>query len=392
MRKALVFGAGNIGRGFLGVLLCAAGYEITFADVDGEKITLLNRRREYPVFVCSKQGVSEQIVRGVRGVNARDVESVQSEVCNSDLILTAVGKNALHGVATALAGGLIERARCRPGSNLAIIVIACENVQDNTAYLHQELMAQVPVEYRSRINEVSFPNCVVDRIVPSVLPHGMDGIPLAVAVEDYYQFVVDATQLKTEFPAIPGIEVVLGVSAKLEQKLFTLNMAHGVLGYYGVLKGYEFVQEAVSDEDILALTRGALREVEEVVVRRHASITRADQQAYAERTLERFANPFLRDSLMRVASQPKRKLAYDERLVRPARLLWRLGRIPAHLATGIASAFRFKNERDLQSVQMQTDIEAHGIDAVLHQVAGLSPKHNLAQLVRADFLMGALAN
>jgi len=51
--RAVVFGAGNIGRGFLGLLLFEAGYEVTFIDVDEARIRLINERREYPVFVLS---------------------------------------------------------------------------------------------------------------------------------------------------------------------------------------------------------------------------------------------------------------------------------------------------------------------------------------------------
>lgn len=391
MKKALVFGAGNIGRGFLGVLLHQSGYATTFADVDAAKVALLNQHGAYPVYVCSKGGITEQAVSGVDAVSVRDSEAITSAICNADIILTAVGKVALEGAAEVLAKGLMERARVRPASELPIVVIACENVQDNTAYLAGLTKQRLPTEYRKKLDAVSFPNCIVDRIVPSVLPASAQGHPLAVAVEDYYQFVVDATQLRMDFPAIQGVELVEGVSAKLEQKLFTLNMAHGIVGYYGKLKGYEFVHEAIGDPTILQLLQGALREVEELMVKRHPAITRNDQQSYSARVVDRFGNPYLRDSLLRVASQPKRKLAGNERLVRPARLLWQLGQIPAHLATGIASAFHFNNPADKQAAELQAELQAQGIEAVLQKVAGLAPKHNLAQLVRADFLLGALA-
>ena len=33
MKKAIMYGGGNIGRGFIGALLSRSGYEVTFVDV-----------------------------------------------------------------------------------------------------------------------------------------------------------------------------------------------------------------------------------------------------------------------------------------------------------------------------------------------------------------------
>ncbi|MEX7669809.1 mannitol-1-phosphate 5-dehydrogenase, partial [Klebsiella pneumoniae] len=87
--KALHFGAGNIGRGFIGKLLADAGIELTFADVNQTVLDALNARHSYQVHVV---GENEQ-VDTVSGVNA--VSSIGDEVVDLiaevDLVTTAVG-------------------------------------------------------------------------------------------------------------------------------------------------------------------------------------------------------------------------------------------------------------------------------------------------------------
>ena len=47
--KAVHFGAGNIGRGFVGLLLHDAGYEVVFADVADALIAQLAEADHYQV-------------------------------------------------------------------------------------------------------------------------------------------------------------------------------------------------------------------------------------------------------------------------------------------------------------------------------------------------------
>lgn len=387
MRKALVFGAGNIGRGFLGVLLHESEYEVTFVDVDVERVNIINQYRDYPVYICSKTGVMEQIISNVRAINARDTERVIQAVCESNIIMTAVGKLALQHVAKPIALGLVERNKRQSGQT-HVVVIACENVRDNTEYLADFVRAEIGTEFQSLVHSVSFPNCIVDRIVPNTKPKSNH--PLATIVEDYFQFVVDQSQLQEEFPHVHGVELVPHVSPKLDQKLFTLNMAHGIVGYYGILRGHHFVHEAISDRDILELVTGALEEVEDVIVQNHPSISRDEQRLYASKIVGRFQNHYLQDELVRVASQPKRKLGNNERLVRPACLLWEQGKIPAYLTTGIASGFHFHDERDGQAREMTAELASRGLSSVIAEVSGLPETHPLARAVKSDYLLRTL--
>lgn len=389
--NALVFGAGNIGRGFLGALLTQSGFSITFVDVDETKTTLLNQLGEYPITTVSAHGTETSLVHHVRGIASTDQEAIARAVVEADVILTAVGKDALRLVAPVLSLGLLRRIKERPRDETHVVVIACENVNDNTAYLQGLIENNLEPQDSSRLSRaISFPNCVVDRIVPNISDPRATPHPLAVTVEEYFQFVVDRTVLRAPFPAITGVELSDDLSSILEQKLFTLNMAHAIVGYYGYLRGCQFIHEAVADPDVALLLNGALEEVGTTITERHPTIPVHAQRRYAEKVVHRFQNAHLRDAIVRVARQPKRKLGAEDRLVKPALLTRNQGRVPAYLATGIAAALHYDHAGDIQAQELVSEIRQKGITRVLHEVSGLAPNDALTRLVQSDFLLRSL--
>ena len=388
--KGLVFGAGNIGRGFLGLLLANAGFEVTFVDVDAAKVSAINAAHEYPVFVVSEKGIKEEVVCGVSAIHAQDLDAIVKAVVEAEIILTAVGKDALKYLAPSLARGLMRRTQLRPHAEMRVAVVACENVQDNTAFLRDLIFEHVGVDEKDLLTHaISFPNCVVDRIVPNTLPCASDST-LAVAVEEYFQLAIDGEGLMGSFPKIEGVEISSNLSATLEQKLCTLNMAHAIVGYFGYLRKHRFVHDAVEDPDISELLTGALREVSETISLRHASISRTAQDAYANKVVARFRNAHLQDEIVRVARQPMRKLGANDRLVKPAVLASELGKVPAFLASGITAALHYNYALDTEAQGLVSTIREQGIERVLEQVSGLQPDSDVARLVKADFLLRAL--
>ena len=89
--KALHFGAGNIGRGFIGKLLADAGIQLTFADVNQVVLDALNARHSYQVHVV---GENEQVdtVSGVDAVSSIGDEVVEL-IASVDLVTTASARS-----------------------------------------------------------------------------------------------------------------------------------------------------------------------------------------------------------------------------------------------------------------------------------------------------------
>ncbi len=388
--KGLIFGAGNIGRGFLGLLLAKNGFEITFVDVDSVKVTAIQAEHGYPVFVISEGGIREEAVYNATAILTTNTEAIERAIVEADIVLTAVGKDALKYLAPTLARGLVRRMKERPRDEMHVAVVACENVQDNTTFLRDLVLQQVANELTTQlVQTISFPNCVVDRIVPNTLPRKSASV-LAVAVEEYFQLAIDGEGLKGPFPSIVGIDVSENLRATLEQKLCTLNMAHAIVGYFGYMREYQFIHQAVTDSDISQLLHGALWEVSEMITNRHACIAPTQQQEYAKQVIARFKNPHLRDEIVRVARQPRRKLGHEDRLIKPAILSAEQGNIPAFLVSGITAALHYNYSADVEARELVKSIRENGIEHVLQHVSGITPESDLGRLVKADFLLRAL--
>jgi mannitol-1-phosphate 5-dehydrogenase len=122
MKKAVMYGAGNIGRGFIGKVFSDSGYDVCFLDIMPNIIEELNRRHEYPVRIVTNNGNHDEIVKNVRAVHAGGSEAL-AEIASFDIMATAVGVNVLPKIAPVIAKGIIERMKAgRP-----LDIILCEN-------------------------------------------------------------------------------------------------------------------------------------------------------------------------------------------------------------------------------------------------------------------------
>ena len=162
--KSVHFGAGNIGRGFIGQLLHQSGYDITFVDIQDDLVDALKKDGRYDVILAdeSEQRIPVDRVTALHSVNEAD--EVTERLAEADLITTAVGPSVLPVLAPAIAKGLVERER-RGGA--PVNVIACENMIGASQALRGFVMEHVPDEHAEAVEEIAgFPNAAVDRIVP----------------------------------------------------------------------------------------------------------------------------------------------------------------------------------------------------------------------------------
>ncbi|MBU5700169.1 mannitol-1-phosphate 5-dehydrogenase [Vibrio cholerae] len=376
-KNAVHFGAGNIGRGFIGKLLADADIAVTFADVNEPLVDQLSHQQEYKVKVVGSECKMETVSH-VTAVNSAS-EALIERIIKTDLVTTAVGPTVLDIIAKTIAKGL--SARFAAGNTQPLNIIACENMVRGTTHLKQQVYQFLTTEEQQQADVlVGFVDSAVDRIVPPLQAANDD--PLEVTVESFSEWIVDEQQFKGEIPHIEGMEKTDNLMAFVERKLFTLNTGHCITAYLGCLKGHRTIREAIEDPSIEVQVKQAMQESGEVLIRRYG-FDRALHNAYIEKILTRFANPYLVDEVDRVGRQPLRKLGANDRLIKPLLGTIEYGLPNSMLLKGIAAALKYRNSSDPQAVELQQSIEKEGVRSTLARYTGLAAESVEAQQIEA---------
>lgn len=246
MKKAVHFGAGNIGRGFIGEMLHQNDFEVTFVDVNEIVIDALNGRGSYEIELAEDTGTRIPI-NHVFGINnAKDPEAVIEAIKASHIVTTAIGPNILPHIAELIAKGI--QARKAAKSIAPIDFIACENMIGGSDFLKSKVVRFLNDEELDYVdNYVGFPNAAVDRIVPAQTHTD----PLFVVVEPFSEWVIDESQVKNTLIQLKGVHYADDLEPFIERKLFSVNTGHATVAYNGYFYGYHTIDTALADERVM---------------------------------------------------------------------------------------------------------------------------------------------
>ena len=372
MKKAVVFGAGNIGRGFLGQIFFEAGYEITFIEAMPAVVTNLNQKKAYPLWVVSEKGTEKFEISRVQAVPAEDKEAAARTLKDADISATAVGVNNLPRIYPLIACGIEKRFRSKTEAPLNIII--CENLLSAGKVFRTEIKKSLSPEFHPYFDEkVGLVETVVSRMVPPVPIELKEKEPLLVLVEPYKILPVARTGFKGELPEISGFHPVENISAYEEQKLYIHNLGHAVCAYLGYLKGYRYIWEAVADSEISHRLTGCLNETGTALVKKHPFL-QPELPDHITDLRHRFANKALGDTVWRVGREPLRKLGPSDRLVGALRLCRDYGVEPENLIFTIASALCYNYKEDEEAAILAKMISENGPGYVLQEVCKIKPE------------------
>jgi mannitol-1-phosphate 5-dehydrogenase len=201
-----------------------------------------------------------------------------------------------------------------------------------------------------------------------------------VLVEPFYEWVVDASQIKGRRPEISGITYVEDPLPYIERKLLTVNTGHSAIAYLGYVRGKPTIHAALEDDEVRETASKTLEETSLLLIKEYG-FEPEELREYRRKVLARFSNPHISDDVTRVARAPIRKLGRNERFVSPALRLLDMGHVPVHLATVIGAVLRYDHLEDEEAQELQAAIRAGGERSALARYAGIGEDHPLVDLV-----------
>lgn len=369
MKQAVHFGAGNIGRGFIGALFSQSGYHVVFVDIADQIIDQLNKEKQYQVKLATDEQ-EMMTIKNVSGLNnLKQEKEVVKAIKEATFLTTAIGPNILPRIAPLIAKGLAQRVE---ENNETLYVIACENQISATDLLKGYIMEHLDEATKDQIlAKVAFLNSAVDRIVPIQNNQGS----LDVLVEPYHEWVVETTK---EIPHVEGMKIVPELAPFIERKLFTVNTGHAVIAYLGYLKNKETIDDTLRDEEIEKQVKATLNETGAYLIKEY-NLDQEEHHKYIDKIIQRFQNAHLHDGVTRVGRSPIRKLGPEDRLVRPALQAQKAGLSYTYLAKAIAAALLFDYQKDEEAVKLQGMIKEHGVAYALQKVSGLDDSNELTK-------------
>jgi mannitol-1-phosphate 5-dehydrogenase len=384
-KEILIWGAGKIGRGFIADLFYKAGYHLIFVDVDKELINNLKSKGKYTII--NLPGIEEKeeiIIKNYEALHADDDrEKIAEKLMECSLMSISVYPASFEQTAKKIAYIIEQRALRSVDSPLDIIV--CANIFNPSAKIRELLESFLSETGKQYLYErVGLIDSLVMRmgVEPTLEMKQKD--PLVVLTNGYPELTIARGDFKGKPPEFKGIVLTDNIASEEIRKMYTYNMIHAVYSYFGKIKNYEYIIECTKDDEIQNMAVEALNEVSDALHKEYG-FTKDDMDGWNKRVLKNMANPILMDRIDRIGADPVRKLKKQDRLVGPALMCMRNGKMPYYLSKAIACAFLFYNPEDQASIEIKQYLENHNIKEAIKKYCQLEKEVELIQMIAEHY-------
>lgn len=378
-KSILIFGAGKIGRSFIGQLFGLSGYEVVFSDIDAELVHLLNERKSYPVVIKS-ENEETIIVPNVRAINGANKQAVIDEVQNTSIVAVSVGKNALVHIIPIIAQGILKRYE--RNADLPLNIIIAENMRSGDEFIRQELQKHLPSDY-PLTKLIGLIETSIGKMVPIMTKEDLDNDPLAVFAEPYNELILDGEAFIGKIPDVQGLSPKKNIKAWVDRKAFIHNLGHATAAYYGNFKHPEakYIFEVLQDVEVIEFVKKTMHQSAAVLLKIYSEdFTKEHLDNHIDDLLRRFQNKHLKDTIFRIGQDLPRKLGPNDRFMGIIRLAIQQGMKYDQILKAMVYGFSFK-ATDENGQRAKPDIlfdsyMTKGLDYTFQKVCGMIPEKN----------------
>ena len=435
-KKVVIFGAGQIGRGFIGDVCSAENYFLVYVDVFENLVNQLNEKKCYPLWILGVEKKIEKTISNLKAIHFSEKETIAKEISETSLVFTAVGANNLENLAPLIAGGIEKKFSQKQGEKLHphlslaqdtsvsrltdsatvlngahssshqhpppsrgrikergkgnscalyLNIVICENLLGSSKVLYTNIIKHLPEAFHKFLDKnVGLVETVVSRMVAPLSDDLKKTNPLLVRVEEYNILPVDKKSFKGEIPQIKAFYPVDPLFPYEELKLFVHNLAHATIAYLGYLKGYQYIWEGMEDKEIIRILDGVLEETKTALMKKH-SFSRNEIENYISDLKKRFKNKLLGDTVYRVGRDPLRKIGSEERLIGGIKLCLSQNIFPKNICFVAGACLCYNYGNDEEAMKLQKYLSEKGIDFVLKNICKLDKGSSVYALIKEKY-------
>lgn len=376
--KAIILGAGRIGRGFVTQLLTLNHVDITYFDASDAMVDQMNQVRHYTIHVLGHPDLDLDVEQ-VKAYPISDIDQLADCWKESDFIFTACGGKNMPSVGKTIGQAfkkLVSIDGVHPSN-----VITCENWIDPAKDLEEAILSCLDEKETQLFKEnIGVGEAVILCTGTGAPDPSKVTNPVDTWVQNFKYLPIDKEALKTKIPEWEYIEFVDNFGHLLTQKLYTNNTSCGSVAYLGHLKGLTYMAEAANDPEIEPIMDEIYNEINQALIQ-GMGIDPESQYAFSKRAKAKYTDRDIVDKLTRIARDPLRKLRPEDRLIGPSKIALSIGVKPTAIALAAAAALFYDEPDDESAVKLQEMRKEHGVEYILQNVCQLKPDEELYQMI-----------
>lgn len=375
--KAIVIGAGRIGRGFVTKMLVDNQVEVVFFEASEGLYRRLADDNQYTIHVLGHSHLDTE-VKGFKAYHIADIDGLAEELVDSDYIFTAVGGQHMESLGATIGSAL---AKMDMSQLKALNIVTCENWINPAKTLRASMMEKMTHEQKALFErKVGVSESVVMTTGTGNPDPSQKVNVLDTWIQNQLYLPIDRDRIIGDLPNWTEFEFVAGFGDLLTQKLYTNNTSVATIAFLGKLKGFRLVAEAANDPEIETILDEVYSEINYSLIH-GLNIDEQSQMKFSKRAKQKYQDREIVDVLTRIARDPMRKLRPSDRLVGPAKLAMSIGLEPKAICLAIAAALFYEDENDKGACELKALRESKGIKYIINKVCGIEEVDPLYDLI-----------